>query len=140
MISYDKLRKLLKDKGIAIREFNKVIGCNSNNIMSGRVGTSTDTVEIMCKYLKCDVSDIIEWVDEEQTVPEKRDMTLISLKESFGVGLLNKFGSYRAASFAVGKGANYLQQIIKKGSIRKFALLEICEKLNLNAEDYCDKL
>lgn len=134
MISYDKLRKLLKDKGVIILEFNKAIGCDSNNIMSGRVGTSTGTIETMCKYLKCNVSDIIEWKEDSDVSSDNS----IVINDSFFEELLSRFSSYRAASLFLEKGASYFHRLSTSKVMKKYIFQSLCEKLDLNAEDYYD--
>ena len=61
-ISYNKLWKLLIDKGITKTELRKMSGVSTNIIAKLGRGESvtTDTLSKICIALECDISDIVE--------------------------------------------------------------------------------
>lgn len=71
MISYAPLFKTMKEKGITSYKLEKS-GFSRATYYSIQKGNSisTNTVNQLCKLLKCNVSDILEFIDEEDT-PEK---------------------------------------------------------------------
>ena len=66
MISYEPLFKTMKEKKITSYQLQKA-GFSRATYYSIKQGTSisTNTVNQLCRILKCGVSDIIEYVDEE---------------------------------------------------------------------------
>lgn len=65
MISYRPLWKLLVDKGLNKKDLQKLIGCNSNTIskMSKDAYVSMANLDAICFVLQCQISDIIEYVE-----------------------------------------------------------------------------
>ncbi len=71
MISYEPLKRTMKERGITSYRLEKsgfsrgtyYSICHGNSI-------STNTIDQLCKILKCGVSDIIEFVDEDNKNPE----------------------------------------------------------------------
>ena len=67
-ISYEKLLKLLKERGLKNSDLvkkNKVIGqATWANIQKGG-NINTQTINALCKFLNCKVEDIIEYVPDE---------------------------------------------------------------------------
>ena len=61
-VSYNKLWKLLIDKGITKTELRKISGVSTNIIAKLGRGESvtTDTLGKICVALNCDISDIME--------------------------------------------------------------------------------
>ena len=61
-ISYNKLWKLLIDKGITKTELRNMSGVSTNIIAKLGRGESvtTDTLGKICNALECDISDIVE--------------------------------------------------------------------------------
>ena len=61
-ISYNKLFKLLIDRGLKKTEFAKQVGIGGNTLakLSKNETVSMDSVVRICRYLKCDVGDIME--------------------------------------------------------------------------------
>ena len=69
MISYAPLFRTMKEKGITSYQLEKS-GFSRATYYSIQKGNSisTNTVNQLCKLLKCNVSDILEFIeDEEQT-------------------------------------------------------------------------
>lgn len=67
MISYAPLFKTMKDKQITSYRLEK-LGFSRATYYSIQKGNSisTNTVNQLCKLLKCSVSDIIEFIDEDE--------------------------------------------------------------------------
>jgi len=65
MISYNKLWKLLIDKGINKKELIKLSSVSSSSIAKLTKGqnVTTDVLCKICKALRCDFKDIMEYVD-----------------------------------------------------------------------------
>ncbi len=62
--SYNKLWKLLIDKGINKQELRKISGVSSTSIAKlGKGGNvNTDVLLRICNALECDISEIMEFV------------------------------------------------------------------------------
>lgn len=67
MISYDPLFKTMKDRQITSYRLEK-LGFSRATYYSIQKGNSisTNTVNQLCKLLKCNVSDVMEFIDEEE--------------------------------------------------------------------------
>ena len=65
-ISYNKLWKLLIDRGMKKKDLQQVSGVSAASIAKlGRNGNVTTEVLLkVCKALECDISDIMEIVEE----------------------------------------------------------------------------
>jgi putative transcriptional regulator len=61
-VSYNKLWKLLIDKNMKRTELQATIGFGPNALahMGKNEHVSMRTLESICKYLKCDIGDIVE--------------------------------------------------------------------------------
>ena len=70
VISYNKLWKLLIDRGLKRTDLKDMCGISSASIAKlGKNENLTTTVLIkICTGLQCDVSDIMEMVDDEKEV------------------------------------------------------------------------
>ena len=66
-ISYNKLWKLLIDKGMLKKDLRAAAGLSTNVIakMGKNQDVSTETLRKICKALHCDISDIIEFIEED---------------------------------------------------------------------------
>jgi DNA-binding Xre family transcriptional regulator len=64
MVSYNKLWKLLIDKGINKKELIKLSGVSSSSIAKLTKGenVTTDVLCKICKALSCDFKDIMEYI------------------------------------------------------------------------------
>lgn len=69
MISFAPLFKTMKEKKITSYRLEK-LGFSRATYYSIQQGNSisTNTVNQLCKLLKCEVSDIMEFIDEEETI------------------------------------------------------------------------
>lgn len=67
MISYNKLWKLLIDKGINKKQLIELTGISSSSIAKLTKGenVTTDVLCKICKALECDFCDIMEYVRDE---------------------------------------------------------------------------
>ncbi len=67
-ISYDKLWKLLIDKRMRKGDLIDVVGMGRATLtkMNKEQSISMDTIIRICKYFHCDVSDILEFVHEDE--------------------------------------------------------------------------
>ena len=65
-ISYKKLWKLLIDKDLKKKDLQKLAGVSSASItkLGKNENVNTEILVKICKALKCDISDIMEIVDE----------------------------------------------------------------------------
>lgn len=66
MVIYNKLWKLLIDKGLNKKELIKLSGVSSSSIakMTKGQNVTTDVLCKICKALKCDFKDIMEYIDK----------------------------------------------------------------------------
>ncbi len=67
MISYEPLKRTMKARGITSYRLEKC-GFSRATYYSIQRGNSisTNTINQLCKILKCGVSDVIEFIDEEE--------------------------------------------------------------------------
>lgn len=67
MITYDKLWKTMKEKGVSqytlIKEYH--ISPAQITRLKRNESVSTHTIEMFCKILKCNVEDIMTYKDDE---------------------------------------------------------------------------
>jgi len=68
MISYDNLWNTMREKGISQYALIKKYGISPAQItrMKRNESVSTHTIEMFCKILDCQVSDIMEYIDDEK--------------------------------------------------------------------------
>ena len=66
-ISYKKLWKLLIDKDLKKKDLQKLAGVSSASItkLGKNENVNTDIIMKICVALKCDVSDIMEIVEDD---------------------------------------------------------------------------
>lgn len=62
-ISYDKLWKLLIDKRMNKTQLKEMAGISTNAVakLGKNESVSLDTLEKICKMLRCDIGDIVEF-------------------------------------------------------------------------------
>ena len=68
-IKYDKLLRLLEEKEISIYKLksDKVIGTATlDKIRKGEGHIDTRSIESLCRYLKCQPGDIMEFVEDSE--------------------------------------------------------------------------
>lgn len=68
VVSYKKLWKLLIDKDLMKKDLQRNAGVSWATItkMSKGETVSTEVLMKICKYLQCDVGDIMEFIDAEK--------------------------------------------------------------------------
>lgn len=64
-LSYNKLWKLLIDKGLKKGELNKITGISESTMAKLAKGenVNTDILERICNALNCQIGDIVEVID-----------------------------------------------------------------------------
>ena len=67
MISYDKLWQTMKEKGVTQYALIKKHNMSPAQItrLKRNESVSTHTIEIFCKILKCNVEDIMQYIEDE---------------------------------------------------------------------------
>lgn len=67
MVSYNKLWKLLIDKGLNKKELITLSGVSSSSIakMTKGQNVTTDVLCKICEVLNCDFKDIMEYIKKE---------------------------------------------------------------------------
>ncbi len=66
--SYNRLWKILIDKNMMKTELQEAVGISATTLakMGKNEPISLKTIGRICKTLKCDVGDIVEYVDDEE--------------------------------------------------------------------------
>lgn len=67
MISYEKLWKAMKERGVTQYALIKKYGVSPGQItrLKRNESVSTHTIEMFCKILNCDVGDIMQYIPDE---------------------------------------------------------------------------
>ena len=67
MISYDKLWRTMKTKGITQYALIKKYNISPAQItrLKRNESVSTHTIEMFCKILKCNVEDVMQFIDDD---------------------------------------------------------------------------
>jgi DNA-binding Xre family transcriptional regulator len=67
-VSYKKLWKLLIDKDMKKKDLSELAGISHASVakLGKNENVTTDILVKICKALECDISDILELVNEEQ--------------------------------------------------------------------------
>ena len=68
-ISYKKLWKLLIDKDMIKKDLRLAAGLSTNVIakLGKNENVSTEVLGKICKALDCEITDIMEFIDEDET-------------------------------------------------------------------------
>ena len=68
MISYEGLWRVMKERGISqytlIKDFR--VSAGQLTRLRRNESVSTHTIEMFCKILKCQVGDIMEYIEEDE--------------------------------------------------------------------------
>ncbi len=70
MIVYDKFFALMKEKNIKttdIRRYKIVSEATLQKMRHGNTGLSVDSLNRLCAFFNCQPSDLMEYVEDEQT-------------------------------------------------------------------------
>ena len=67
MISYDRLWQTMKEKGVTQYILIKKHGISPAQItrLKRNESVSTHTIETFCKILKCNVEDVMQYIEDE---------------------------------------------------------------------------
>lgn len=67
-LSYNKLWKLLIDKGLKKSELNKITGISESTMAKLVKGenVNTEILERICKALDCEIGDVVEVIKEDR--------------------------------------------------------------------------
>lgn len=67
-LSYNKLWKLLIDKNINKTRLHEITGLSKSTITKLAKGenVNTEVLEKICKFLKCNIEDIVEYESEKK--------------------------------------------------------------------------
>ena len=67
MITYDNLWKVMKEKGVSQYALIKKYGISPAQItrLKRNESVSTHTIDMFCKILRCQVGDIMQYVETE---------------------------------------------------------------------------
>lgn len=73
-LSYNRLWKLLIDKGLNKIELHKITGLSQSTIAKLTKGenVNTDVLERICEKLHCNIEDIVEFRAEDNQLGDKR--------------------------------------------------------------------
>ena len=68
MISYDRLWGTMKEKGVTQYSLIKNYNVSPAQItrLKRNESVSTHTIEMFCKILKCNVEDIMQYIEDEE--------------------------------------------------------------------------
>lgn len=68
MISYDRLWETMKEKGISQYTLIKKHNISPAQItrLKRNESVSTHTIEMFCKILKCNVEDVMQYIEDEE--------------------------------------------------------------------------
>lgn len=72
MIVYYKLANLLKERNMTWKDLRDCgLAVNTPTQLSKNRNVNTDTIDKVCKFLKVQPGDIMEWVSDESVLREK---------------------------------------------------------------------
>lgn len=91
MLNYTKLWLLLENRGMKKTDLKQVISGSTLAKLGKNETISSDIIEKLCKFLKCQPGDIMEYIDEEQMkeVEQKFDTMTRAMAEqlkALGIG------------------------------------------------------
>ncbi len=68
MISYNKLWQTMKEKGVTQYTLIKKYGISPGQItrLKRNESVSTHTIEMFCRILKCNVEDVMQYIENEE--------------------------------------------------------------------------
>lgn len=72
MIVYNKMRPLLKEKGLMFIDLERRLGLSSTIVAKFQKNrtVTTETINKVCAFLKCQPGDIMEYVEDENKAKE----------------------------------------------------------------------
>ena len=68
MISYDRLWQTMKEKGVTQYALIKKYNISPGQItrLKRNESVSTHTIEMFCKILKCNIEDIMQYIEDKE--------------------------------------------------------------------------
>lgn len=133
MISFEPLKKYMKEKTMSISELSDLIKINRGNlsqIINGKVIPQSTLIDKICKALNCSISDVIEWVE---VAPEKDER----FKIKWDIIPLSMY----SLSLSLGKSRNAMRNARKLDSkLLMSDIKKIAELCNLNVEDLINEV
>ncbi len=74
MISYDNLWNVMKERGITQYTLIKKYGISPAQItrLKRNESVSTHTIDIFCRILDCQVSDIMEYIEDDMQIEQEQ--------------------------------------------------------------------
>jgi len=72
-VSYNKLLKLLIDKGLKKTEFAKEVGISANTLaeLSRNELVSMDVIVRICRHFECSVDDVLDILHEKKDITKE---------------------------------------------------------------------
>lgn len=67
-VTYNKLRHILVDRNMMKKDLQQSAGLTNHEMMKIRTdkAITTETIEKICRALKCEATDIMEFVEKEE--------------------------------------------------------------------------
>lgn len=67
-VTYNKLRHILIDRGMMKKDLQELAGLTNHVMMKIRTDQdiTTETIEKICRALNCEMSDIMEFIEDEK--------------------------------------------------------------------------
>lgn len=134
MISYEPLKKLMKERGVAVKDLaaEKIFIAD---VLAGRKSILTDKLDKLCKYFNCNVSDLISYERDGESQKEK-----IRLKIDWALlkSELEKHNmTFYTISLKLNKNSSfYASKAYWNQSITLDELLFIAKEINCNPEEF----
>ena len=139
MISFEPLKKQLKERQISLSEFERQFGIAQttlSQILLGKILPRVDVIESICNCLSCDINDVIIWVDGEyKKNKDKIEFVDVNWEKLCNIISTNKT-SLGKLSQSLGRSYAFLSNAKqRKSKVRQEELTAICKILNCSKED-----
>jgi DNA-binding Xre family transcriptional regulator len=133
MISYEPLKKLMKERGVAVKDLNSA-GIFINPVLLGKNDCSTNAINKLCKYFNCNISDLISYErnkDKEVAVKLKIDWQLLRDE------VTKHNTTFSAMALKLNKKSEYFSSKARLNlSITLNDLLFVAKEVNCNPEEF----
>lgn len=143
MISYEPLRKQMKEKGITLLRLAELMGISQPSLSSIlRNNSNVDSVLKIAEVLNCNVSDIIEWKPGVREKKEKVDISKYHIKwDRLNALIAEKKLSLTKLSVVSGLGENTLVQAKNRnGTVKKATVDAMTAVLGCSVSDIAELL
>lgn len=139
MISFEPLKKQLKERQLSLSEFERQFGIAQttlSQIFLGKILPRVDVIESICNCLSCDINDVIIWEDGEyKKNKDKIEFVDINWEKLCDIISTNKT-SLGKVSQSLGRSYAFLSNAKqRKSKVRQEELIAICNLLNCSKED-----